>query len=105
MVSRHSSVSPSGQASPAERPHPVRLVGHRLRRLRKSQRVSVADLAAAAGLQAADLVRLEKGEYRVSLDVLFRVLGALRVEGTAFLAELARTASDPLPEDGVIREL
>ena len=90
MVSRHSS-SP-GQAAAADRDprRPVQLVGRRIRRLRKDRRLALADLAAAAGMQDADLIRLEKGEYRAGLDVLFRILGALEIDGEAFFAEVAK---------------
>jgi transcriptional regulator with XRE-family HTH domain len=94
MVSRHSlqlglgQVAVSRQAAVHERP--VQLVGRRLRRLRKERRLSVETLAAAAGIQAGDLQRLEKGEYRASLDVLFRILGALEVSGDAFFAAAAQ---------------
>ncbi|HET9766994.1 MAG TPA: helix-turn-helix transcriptional regulator [Thermoanaerobaculia bacterium] len=67
----------------------MQLVGRRIRRLRKDCGLALEDLAATAGLQPADLVRLEKGEYRASLDVLFRILGALEVDGQAFFAQLA----------------
>ena len=71
----------------------MQLVGRRIRRLRKDRHLALADLAAAAGIQAADLGRLEKGEYRASLDVLFRILGALEVSGEAFFAEMAKEPS------------
>ena len=83
---------------------PVQLVGRRIRRLRKDRRLSLDELAMAIGIQTADLMRLEKGEYRASLDVLFRILGALEVDGEAFFAEVAKEGS---PGDGrhAIREL
>jgi transcriptional regulator with XRE-family HTH domain len=60
-------------------PSQVPLVGRRLRRLRKERRLSHEELGARAGLSAGELVRLEKDEHRVSLDVLFRLLAALQV--------------------------
>jgi transcriptional regulator with XRE-family HTH domain len=82
----------------------VQLVGRRIRRLRKDRRLSLDELAAAIGIQTADLMRLEKGEYRASLDVLVRILGALEIDGEAFFAEVARESS---ADDGrhAIREL
>jgi transcriptional regulator with XRE-family HTH domain len=100
MVSRH---SPEPNTEAGKR-RPLQLVGHRIRRLRKGRRLTVADLAQAAGVQPADLARLEKGEYRASLDVLFRILGVLEVNGEAFFAEMARSA-DPVAEGSAIREL
>ena len=82
----------------------MQLVGQRIRRLRKDRRLTLEDLAATAGIQPADLTRLEKGEYRASLDVLFRILGALEVDGQAFFAQLANDG--PAAESRhVIREL
>jgi len=82
----------------------VLLVGRRVRRLRKGHRLSVPELAAAAGLQAADLARLEKGEYRVSLDVLFRLLAVLTTSVEAFFEDVARELAGSAAPDAV-REL
>jgi transcriptional regulator with XRE-family HTH domain len=60
-------------------PSQVPLVGRRLRRLRKERRLSHEELGARAGIAAGELVRLEKDEYRVSLDMLIRLLAALQV--------------------------
>lgn len=82
----------------------MQLVGHRIRRLRKDRRLSLPDLATTAGIQPADLARLEKGEYRASLDVLFRILGVLQVSDDAFSAEMAKERNEGR-EGGAIREL
>jgi len=79
----------------------VQLVGRRIRRLRKDRRLTLPDLATSAGIQPADLARLEKGEYRASLDVLFRILGALEVSGEAFFAEVAK--DEPAAPAGIRR--
>jgi transcriptional regulator with XRE-family HTH domain len=71
----------------------VQLVGRQVRRLRKERRLSLEELAGAAAIHAGDLLRLEKGEYRASLDVLFRILGALEVDGHAFFAAAAKEAA------------
>ena len=89
MVSRHSSVERQ-TAVQNRQDRPVQLIGRRIRRLRKDRRLSLEDLSAAAGIHEADLMRLEKGEYRASLDVLFRILGALEVGGEAFVAAAAK---------------
>ena len=82
----------------------MQLVGRRIRRLRKDRRLSLDELAVAIGIQAGDLMRLEKGEYRASLDVLFRILGALEIDGEAFLAEVSKEV--PAGDDRhAIREL
>jgi transcriptional regulator with XRE-family HTH domain len=103
MVPRHSSILRS--SSLAERQdRPVQLLGRRVRRLRKDRRMSLPELATAVGIQAADLARLEKGEYRASLDVLFRILGVLQVSDDAFSAEMAKERNEGR-EGGAIREL
>src|SRR5690242_9842759 len=66
MVYRHrprgaAALSSGSESSRAEAGRQIQLVGRRLRRLRKDHRLTVPELAAAAGLQAADLARLEKG--------------------------------------------
>ena len=67
--------------------------------------MSLDELAVAIGIQTADLMRLEKGEYRASLDVLFRILGALEVDGQAFFAELANDGPAAAESRHAIREL
>jgi len=77
-------------------------VGERLRGLRKQQRLTQAELARQIGIQQSDLSRMEKGEYRVSLDNLFKILGVLNVEISAFFGNKARqaeTVSRPLSQD------
>jgi transcriptional regulator with XRE-family HTH domain len=64
----------------------VASVGARLRRLRRERKLSQSDLARQIGIQQSDLSRMEKGEYRVSLDNLFKLLGALGVSVTEFFA-------------------
>jgi transcriptional regulator with XRE-family HTH domain len=71
-------------------------VGSRLRRLRKERRLTQSDLARQIGIQQSDLSRMEKGEYRVSLDNLFKILAALEVSATAFFAD-QREAPRPAP--------
>ena len=67
-------------------------VGERLRVLRKQQRLTQAQLARQIGIQQSDLSRMEKGEYRVSLDNLFKILGVLDVEISDFFGAKARQA-------------
>jgi DNA-binding XRE family transcriptional regulator len=82
----------------------VQLVGRRIRRLRKDHRLSVPELAAAVGLPLGDLARLEKGEYRVSLDVLFKLLAVLATSVEQFFADVARELAQA-PEPEGVREL
>jgi transcriptional regulator with XRE-family HTH domain len=52
----------------------VPLVGQRIRQLRKDRSLTQAELAAKVGVQQSDLCRMETGEYKVSLETLFRIL-------------------------------
>jgi transcriptional regulator with XRE-family HTH domain len=49
-------------------------VGEKVRRLRKERGMTQSELASRIGIIQSDLCRMEKGEYRVSLDTLFRIL-------------------------------
>src|SRR5262245_41222782 len=50
------------------------LVGKRIRQLRKDRNLTQAELASRVGVQQSDLCRMETGEYKVSLETLFKVL-------------------------------
>lgn len=50
------------------------LVGQRIRELRKDRGLTQADLATRVGIQQSDLCRMETGEYKVSLESLFKIL-------------------------------
>jgi len=52
----------------------VQLVGRKIRQLRKGHRLTQVELSTRLGIQQSDLSRMEKGEYRVSLDTLFKIL-------------------------------
>ena len=56
------------------RRHEVPLVGQRIRELRKDRSLTQADLAGKIGIQQSDLCRMETGEYKVSLETLFKIL-------------------------------
>jgi len=56
----------------------IRLVGQKIRQIRKSRRLTQADLAARIGVTQSDLSRMESGEYKVGLDTLFRILQVSR---------------------------
>ena len=57
----------------------VQLVGRRIRELRKENKLTQTELSARIGIQQSDLSRMEKGEYRVSLDTLFRILAEFNI--------------------------
>jgi transcriptional regulator with XRE-family HTH domain len=60
-------------------PVQVEFVGRRVRQLRKQRKLSQEDLARRVGLHPLDLARMEKGEYRISLDTLRAILAELDI--------------------------
>lgn len=62
-------------------------VGEKIRGLRKERGLTQADLAARIGVQQSDLCRMETGEYRVSLDALFKILGTFEMGIGEFFRE------------------
>jgi transcriptional regulator with XRE-family HTH domain len=73
----------------------VQLVGRKIRSLRKQHNLTQSDLASRVGIQQSDLSRMEKGEYRVSLDTLFRMLAEFGVGMGEFFEEVARDGMTP----------
>ena len=63
------------------------LVGSRIRALRKDRALTQADLAARIGIQQSDLCRMENGEYKVSLETLFRILSVFEMSIADFFHE------------------
>jgi|SRR5580693_9261296 transcriptional regulator with XRE-family HTH domain len=72
-----------------EKNQQVQLVGRKIRQLRKERKLTQVELSSRLGIQQSDLSRMEQGEYRVSLDTLFRILAEFQMsigeffEGTA----------------------
>jgi transcriptional regulator with XRE-family HTH domain len=62
-------------------------VGQKIRERRLAMGLTQADLAGRIGIQQSDLCRMEKGEYRVSLETLFKVLRIFQVNIGDFFAE------------------
>lgn len=73
----------------------VELVGRKIRRLRKERRLTQSELASKIGIQQSDLSRMEKGEYRVSLDTLFKILAEFDVSVGEFFGEMAADSFAP----------
>ena len=69
-------------------------VGARLRLLRKDRHLTQTELARQIGIQQSDLSRMEKGEYRVSLDHLFKMLAVFDVSFNDFFDE-QKAADEP----------
>jgi transcriptional regulator with XRE-family HTH domain len=68
----------------------VQLVGRKIRELRKEHQLTQTELSSRIGIQQSDLSRMEKGEYRVSLDTLFRILAEFNLGVGEFFEELTR---------------
>ena len=76
----------------------VAVIGSRLRRLRKERALTQAELARQIGIQQSDLSRMEKGEYRVSLDNLFKILSVFDLDLADFFGEQQpKTEQERLP--------
>ncbi len=73
----------------------VQLVGRKIRQLRKERRLTQTELAQRLGIQQSDLSRMEKGEYRVSLDTLFKILAEFRLGIGEFFEEVAHESITP----------
>jgi transcriptional regulator with XRE-family HTH domain len=73
---------------------PASDVGARLRTLRKQRHLTQTELARQIGIQQSDLSRMEKGEYRVSLDNLFKILAVFDVSLNDFFAD-QQAADEP----------
>ncbi len=65
----------------------VAAIGTRLRELRRERGLTQAELARQIGIQQSDLSRMEKGEYRVSLDNLFKILGVFDLDLADFFGD------------------
>ncbi len=73
----------------------VRLVGRKIRQLRKEHKLTQTELSTRIGIQQSDLSRMEKGEYRVSLDNLFKILAEFRMSVGEFFGEIAEESLNP----------
>jgi transcriptional regulator with XRE-family HTH domain len=69
-------------------------VGSKIRQLRKEHNLTQSELARRIGVQQSDLCRMENGEYKVSLDTLFNILGVFGMDiGEFFRGELGTAPS------------
>lgn len=79
----------------AQKIRQVQLVGRKIRELRKERKMTQVELSARLGIQQSDLSRMEKGEYRVSLDTLFRILAEFKVGIGEFFDGVAQESITP----------
>jgi transcriptional regulator with XRE-family HTH domain len=68
----------------------VQLVGRKIRDLRKRHKLTQTELAARIGIQQSDLSRMEQGQYRVSLDTLFKILTEFEMGIAEFFGEIGQ---------------
>ncbi|HBL27223.1 MAG TPA: hypothetical protein DD490_10350 [Acidobacteria bacterium] len=73
----------------------IQLVGRKIRQLRKEHKLTQVELSQRLGIQQSDLSRMEQGEYRVSLDTLFRILAEFQLSIGEFFDELAQETITP----------
>jgi transcriptional regulator with XRE-family HTH domain len=73
----------------------VQLVGRKIRRLRKERQLTQTELSSRIGVQQSDLSRMEKGEYRVSLDTLFKILAEFDLSIGEFFDDVAKEPPGP----------
>lgn len=82
----------------------IQLIGPKIRQLRKERKLTQTDLATRIGIQQSDLSRMEKGEYRVSLDTLFKILAEFDVSIGEFFDGMSREQPRPREMD-LVRDI
>ncbi|MEE9219347.1 MAG: helix-turn-helix transcriptional regulator [Acidobacteriota bacterium] len=82
-----------------ERPRPAPVVGKKIRQLRKDRKLTQAELASRMGIQQSDLCRMETGEYKVSLEALFKILRIFELNISDFFREEMEPASLSVGKD------
>ena len=55
-------------------------VRHKIRRMRKSKKLKIREIATLASMPYSSYAPMESGFYNINLDHLFRILGALEVD-------------------------
>ncbi len=63
------------------------LAGARIRALRKGRNLTQTELSEKIGVLQSDLSRMEKGEYKVGLDTLFKILAVFDLDMASFFDE------------------
>jgi transcriptional regulator with XRE-family HTH domain len=78
----------------------IRLVGQKIRQIRKSRHLTQSDLALRIGVTQSDLSRMENGEYKVGLDTLFRILQVFEISMSQFFGEpVPAEVAPPVPDE------
>lgn len=94
QVPQTPSMSQTSQPA-AQKVQQIQLVGRKIRQLRKEHKLTQVELSARLGIQQSDLSRMEQGEYRVSLDTLFRILAEFKMGMGEFFEEIAQESITP----------
>jgi transcriptional regulator with XRE-family HTH domain len=81
--------------APIEKIRQVQLVGRKIRELRKEHKLTQVELSSRLGIQQSDLSRMEQGEYRVSLDTLFRILAEFQMSIGEFFEGVTQESITP----------
>ncbi len=81
--------------APAEKIRQIQLVGRKIRQLRKEHKLTQMELSNRLGIQQSDLSRMEQGEYRVSLDTLFRILAEFKMSISEFFEGVTQESITP----------
>lgn len=90
--------------APPSKPRQVQLVGRKIRELRKRHKLTQTELAARIGIQQSDLSRMEQGQYRVSLDTLFRILAEFEMSISEFFGEVGARGSVTPRDARILRD-
>ena len=80
-------------------------VGSKIRQIRKQRDLTQAELSLRIGVQQSDLCRMENGEYKVSLDTLFKILSVFGMDIGEFFRDEASAPSHSDRESEVLRLL
>lgn len=83
----------------------IELLGRKLRKLRKDRKLSPAQVASSTGIDAQDLARIERGEARLGLETLFRLLAAFEVDARELERLMAEEAATYPERERFRREL
>ena len=68
-------------------------VGAKIREIRKNLNLTQTELSHRVGIQQSDLSRMEKGEYRVGLDTLIKILSIFEMDMGSFFGDGAEGAA------------
>jgi len=74
-------------------PIQMELVGRKIRELRRERKLTQTELATQVGIHQSDLSRMEKGEYKVGLDTLLRILQTFNLGIGDFFEERPNSSS------------